>query len=251
MFNQYPSVVPLITPFTSEGEVDYKSLTQLIEWQIECGSSGIVCFGTTGESATLTNNEKLAILKHTLAVVQKRIPVIANCGTNSTKVSVDLTRECMKCGADGGLVVVPYYNKPSESGCVKHFSLISKVGLPLILYHIPSRTQLTLSFECIEKILNLPSFIGIKECSGNLSLFSQLAKHFPSKYLFSGSDLTLLDEIKSGANGSNWGYCKHHTKFMGQNLLTYICKARGCANFILKNKTSNDCYLFRNKSLWD
>ena len=202
MFKPFSSIVPIITPFTLTQDVDFDALSKMIEWQIEQGSKGIVCFGTTGEAATLNFEEKLAILKCTLNVVRKRVPVIANCGTNCTRSSIELTKACMQCGADGGLTIVPYYNKPSELGCIEHFSKLSEVGLPLILYHIPSRTQVTLSLNGIEKILNLPNFIGIKECSGNLSLITQLAKLFPNKHLLSGSDFTLLEEIKAGANGS-------------------------------------------------
>ncbi|MDN3505591.1 MAG: 4-hydroxy-tetrahydrodipicolinate synthase [Rhabdochlamydiaceae bacterium] len=202
MFPPYSSIVPIITPFQTDLSIDYVSLSKMIEWQIDQGSDGIVCFGTTGESPTLTFDEKLDLLKFILEITRGKIPVIANCGTNSTQESLNLTIACKELGADCGLTVVPYYNRPSERGCIEHFTKLSQVGLPLILYHIPSRTQVTLSFNVIEKILNLPNFIGIKECSGDLHLFAKLAKHFPSKNLFSGSDLTLLDEIKSGANGS-------------------------------------------------
>lgn len=195
-------LVPVVTPFTDSGEIDYFTYEYLIDLLIRQGVGGIVCFGTTGEVSTLSFEEKQQLLSRAIRISEKRVPIIANTGTNSTQTSVEFTLFAQSVGADAVLVITPYYNCPSQEGCKAHFFAISKCKIPWILYHIPKRTGVTLNFETIAEILSFPQAIGIKECSQNLDLFTQIKERFPEKWLFSGSDLMIIEEFKRGADGS-------------------------------------------------
>lgn len=204
------SIVALITPFQEDGSLDRKAYCELIEWHIQEGTDGFVCFGTTGEVPTLTKEEKLDLLRLCIDVTSKKVPVIANTGTNDTRTSKEFTQIAKEYGADGCLAVVPYYNRPTQEGCIQHFQQIAEVGMDCVLYHHPKRTGVTLTLETIEKISQIPHVVAIKEASGDLELCSQIS-NLP---ILSGDDDCTFQLLKRGAVGSisvvaNVLPCKH------------------------------------------
>ena len=141
------SIVALVTPLTASGRVDIRCLQQLVQWHIHEGTEGLVCSGTTGESTTLSESDRKKVLQACLEAADKRIPIIAGTGTCDTKQSVHFTEVAQKLGADACLVITPYYNKPTQRGCILHFQEISRVGLPFIAYNNPGRTVVQLQPE--------------------------------------------------------------------------------------------------------
>ena len=164
-------ITPLITPFRGSGiepAVDYDSLDRLIEWQLASGVHGFCPCGTTGESATLSHEEKLEVIRFTVERVRGRVPVIAGTGSNCTKTTVEFSKEAARLGVDAALVVSPYYNKPTQEGLYQHYKAVAETaGLPIILYNIPGRTAVDLSVETFRRLVKLPQIIGIKESSGS------------------------------------------------------------------------------------
>src|SRR3970040_1192457 len=162
------SIVAIVTPFKN-GKVDIKSLQNLIEFQIKNGTHGIVPCGTTGESPTLSHEEHEYVIEVTVKTVKKRIPVIAGTGSNSTDEAIRLTKFAEKVGVDAVLLVVPYYNKPTQEGLYLHFKAIAEsTHLPCIVYNVPSRTVTALTADTIIKLSKIENIVGIKEASGNL-----------------------------------------------------------------------------------
>lgn len=194
------SIVALVTPFTKEGEVDVKALQELIEWHIEEGSDGIVLCGTTGEGPTLSDQEQALIFKTAYDVGHGRIPLIGATGTYDTRKSVQRTQKAQEIGLDGALVIVPYYNRPTPEGCYLHYQHIAQVGLPLIVYHHPGRTGVTLSAFDMAKILAIKGVIGLKESSGSTHLVKELLS-LTETLIFSGDDDLTLSMMKIGAKG--------------------------------------------------
>ncbi len=194
------TIVALVTPFTKDNLVDFSALERLIERQIDHGIDGIVCLGTTGESPTLTRTENASIIECFYSTISKRVPLIVGTGTNSTASTIENTLLAKKLGADAALVITPYYNKPTKRGCFEHFKAVNEVGLPLIVYHHPPRTGVTLTFEWIEKICALKNVVGIKECSSNLKLVNQLIQ-LASLSVLTGNDDEILEVIREGADG--------------------------------------------------
>ena len=202
------SLVALVTPFTSKGDVDYVALKELVDWHIEEGTNGIVSVGTTGESATLTVKEHLKVIEHTVNFVNGRIPVIAGSGSNSTAQAIETTSESKKLGADYSLLVTPYYNKPSQQGLIKHFSKIAdSVDIPQILYNVPTRTSCDIMPATVKVLSEHENIIGIKEAVDNMDRIKELVsikeaiKLDKEFYIYSGDDPTFLDAIKLGADG--------------------------------------------------
>ena len=192
------SIVALITPFQKSGSLDLKACADLVEWHIHQGTDGFVCFGTTGETPTLSKDEKLDLLRLCIEVSAKRVPVIANTGTNDTRASSEFAQIAKEYGAAGCLAVVPYYNRPTQEGCIRHFKQIAEVGLDCIVYHHPKRTGITLTFDTLEKLSLVPNIVAIKEASGNLELLSRISK-IP---ILSGDDENTFFLMKRGAVGS-------------------------------------------------
>jgi len=158
------SLVALVTPMEINGDVDFNALENLIEWHIKNGSDGIVSVGTTGESATLSTDEHLDVIKHTVKCVNGRIPVIAGSGSNSTAQAIKTTSESYKIGADYSLLVTPYYNKPSQKGLIEHYLKIAdSCDIKQILYNVPSRTSCDLRPDTVEILSRHENIIGIKE----------------------------------------------------------------------------------------
>lgn len=193
------SYVPLITPFDKQGRLDKSALEELVEWHISQGTDGIICAATTGEGPTLSSLEKKQIAELCIRVSNGRIPILVSTGTNDTRASVRNTRVAQKLGAAGCLVVTPYYNKPSQKGCIAHMEEIAKVGLPMILYHNPPRAVVRLTAETIIHLSKNKTICAIKESSHDLDHISQIVNHIP---VLSGDDDLCYEMIKLGAVGS-------------------------------------------------
>ena len=200
------SLVALVTPMLPDGEVDYACLENLIDWHIDEGTDGIVSVGTTGESATLNVKEHLDVIAFTVNHANKRIPVIAGSGANSTREAIDLTKESKKLGADYALIVTPYYNKPNQKGLIAHFSAIADaVDIKQILYNVPSRTACDLLPSSVSVLSNHKNIIGIKEAVDDESRIKELVQislNADSDFsIFSGDDPTFLKSLLLGTHG--------------------------------------------------
>ena len=197
------SSVALITPMFDDGEVDYASLENLIDFHIDSGTSSIVSVGTTGESATVGVHEHLHVIEHTIEYAAKRIPVIAGTGANSTSEAIELTQEAKNLGADACLLVTPYYNKPTQEGLYQHFKLIAEtVDIDQLLYNVPGRTAVDMSVDTTVRLAEIENIIGIKDATGDLSVIKQLVERCPENFLLlTGDDATALDFILCGGHG--------------------------------------------------
>lgn len=196
------SGVALVTPF-KEGEVNYEKLASLIEWQINQSTDAIIICGTTGEAATMTEEEKKNVIKFTVDCVNKRIPVIAGSGSNNTAQAIEISQYCERVGVDGLLVVTPYYNKGNESGLVKHYEgIASAVNIPIILYNVPSRTGMNLSPQLVQKLSWIENIIGIKEASGDISQVAEIIRLCGDEfYVYSGNDDQVVPLLSLGGKG--------------------------------------------------
>lgn len=197
------SMVAIITPFKADGSFDEQSYRQLIEFQIENGTDVIVPCGTTGESATLNYEEHDQVIKACIDQVDKRIPVIAGTGSNSTAEAIEISKHAMKLGADGLLLVSPYYNKPSQEGLFQHFrSLAEAVALPQVLYNVPGRTGMNLAAATTIRLAEFSNIVAIKEASGNLTQASEIIAQAGDKInVVSGDDFLTLPLMACGAKG--------------------------------------------------
>ncbi len=199
------SIVALVTPFKENGEINQESLENLINWHIDNKTDAILICGTTGESATLSHDEHKKLIDLTVKAVNKRIPVIAGCGSNSTKEALDLTAYAKSAGADYALVITPYYNKPTQEGLYQHFKTIADtVGIEIILYNVPSRTGSNILPETVLRLYNdCNNIVGIKEASGNLDqIIKIIAQADEDLMLFSGSDELTLPILSVGGRGA-------------------------------------------------
>ena len=197
------SIVALITPFTSTGEVDYADLKKLVEYHIASGTDAIVSVGTTGESATLTVEEHVKVVEKTVEFAAGRIPVIAGTGANATHEAVEFSRLLDKTGIAAYLSVTPYYNKPTQEGLFLHYQAIAQgTDIPIILYNVPGRTGVDMKPETVARLSEINNIIGLKDATGDLSRVSLHREMCDKDFLlFSGDDATGLDSIKLGGNG--------------------------------------------------
>lgn len=198
------SLVALVTPLDQSGQVDYASLKNLIDWHISQGTNGIVSVGTTGESATLNINEHINVIDFTVRHVNKRLPVIAGTGANSTEEAIELSSESKLKGADYVLLVTPYYNKPNQKGLIAHYeSIANKVDIKQLLYNVPSRTACDLHPESVNILSKHPNIIGIKEAVDDKSRILELIKLSKNNnfLIFSGDDPTFMSSMKLGFDG--------------------------------------------------
>lgn len=192
----------LITPLTEKG-VDYDNYARLIDWQIEEGINALIAVGTTGESATLSQEERKAVIRFAVKHVNGRVPVIAGVGTNNTEHVLDFAESACGDGADGLLVVTPYYNKATQNGLYAHFSLIAdKAEKPLIMYNVPSRTGCNLQPATVERLADHENIVGLKEASGNMSQVVDIIARCGDKLdIYSGEDALTVAMMAMGAKG--------------------------------------------------
>jgi len=196
-------ITAMVTPFDGQEEIDYAATSNLIEHLIANGSDGLVVAGTTGESPTLTHEEKIELFQFTVKVVAGRVPVIAGTGTNSTKESIKLTKQAVDVGVDGIMLVAPYYNKPCQEGMYQHFKVIAEsTSLPIMLYNIPGRSSVNITPETIIRLAGIPNIIAVKEASGDLDAMSAIIENTPANFsLYSGDDGLTMPVLSIGGAG--------------------------------------------------
>lgn len=197
------SIVALVTPMKDDGQIDYPGLCRLIDWHIECGSSGLVIMGTTGESATVTEQEHFKIVETAIAHSDKRIPIIAGCSSPATQKAVALAKSLNALKPDAFLCVTPYYVKALQDGLYRHFSDVAEAcQSPVLLYNVPSRTACDLNNETVIKLANNSNIVGIKDAVGDISRSKELIDSLGNKFcLLSGDDPTAYEFMKSGGAG--------------------------------------------------
>ncbi len=196
--------VAIVTPMTETGEVNYKKLGELLDYQIENGTDSIIICGTTGEASTLTHEEHLETIRYAIDKVAKRIPVIAGTGSNCTDTAVYLSQEAEKYGADGLLLVSPYYNKATQKGLIAHFTKIANsVKIPVILYNIQGRTGVNITPETIAYLAhNVENIVAVKEASGNISQVAKIAQLAGDELdIYSGNDDQIVPLLSLGGKG--------------------------------------------------
>lgn len=198
------SGVAVVTPMTSGGEVDYEQFAKLLEFQIANRTDAIIVCGTTGESSTLTHEEHIEVIRYCVKVVAGRIPVVAGTGSNCTETAVYLSQEAEKAGADGLLLVSPYYNKATQNGLYAHFKTVAdSVKLPILLYNVPSRTGCNILPETVVRLCSdVENIVGVKEASGNIGQIAHLAAIAKSKVdIYSGNDDQIVPIMSLGGVG--------------------------------------------------
>ncbi len=198
------SIVAIVTPMRADGSLDFPALHRLIDWHVSEGTDSIVVVGTTGESPTVSVDEHCALIKAAVEHANKRIPVIAGTGGNSTSETIELTQYAKEVGADASLLVVPYYNRPAQEGMYRHFRTIAeKVDLPIILYNVPGRTVADMSNETILRLAQIPGIVGVKDATGNVARGIDLIRLAPSTFaVYSGDDATAMALMFCGAKGN-------------------------------------------------
>ncbi|HTN71576.1 MAG TPA: 4-hydroxy-tetrahydrodipicolinate synthase [Methylomirabilota bacterium] len=196
------SMVALVTPFKA-GQVDWKSLEALVEFHVANGTHGIVPCGTTGESATLSHQEHDDVIKAVIKTVAKRVPVIAGTGSNSTDEAVRLTREAEKSGADGALMISPYYNRPTQEGIFQHYKKVaSEVGIPIIVYNIPGRTGSKIEPETLARMSEIKNIVGVKEATGSVDQAIDVIRLCGENFaVYSGEDTLTFSLMSLGGKG--------------------------------------------------
>lgn len=193
----------MITPFDHEGNIDFPQTTKLVNHLIENGTDSLVVAGTTGESPTLSSEEKLALFRHVVEVVDGRIPVIAGTGSNNTYASIELTKEAEKTGVDAVMLVAPYYNKPNQEGLYQHFKAIAEsTALPVMLYNVPGRAVTKIAAETVIRLSKLSNVVAVKEASGDLDAMTEIIANTDDDFaLYSGDDALTLPVLAIGGNG--------------------------------------------------
>ncbi|CDQ40062.1 4-hydroxy-tetrahydrodipicolinate synthase [Virgibacillus salexigens] len=193
----------MVTPFDANGNIDYDQTTVLIEYLLSNGTDGLVIAGTTGESPTLTADEKINLYNHVVKTVNKRVPVIAGTGGNNTKASIELSKEAQQCGVDAVMLVTPYYNKPNQLGLYQHFRTIAEqTELPIMLYNIPGRSIINLTAETTIALSKLSNIVSIKESSGDLDQVSEIIEGTEHDFsVYSGDDSMTLPMLSIGGSG--------------------------------------------------
>ena len=197
------SGVAIVTPFNSNGSVNFESLEKLLEFQIKNSTDAIIICGSTGEAATLTEDERFEVIKFTVDTVKQRIPVIAGTGSNSTSQSIKLSLDAQKAGADGLLIVTPYYNKPTQQGLIAHYEEIAKaVDIDIILYNVPSRTGVNMLPETVRTLSMIDNITGIKEASSDITQIAKIVAICPESFnVYSGNDSEILPTLAIGGRG--------------------------------------------------
>lgn len=196
------SIVALVTPFHEDGSLDETSLRSLVNWHIQEGTDAIVPCGTTGESATLTHEEHHRVINIVVDEVNGRIPVIAGAGSNSTQEAISFTHHAQEIGADAVLSISPYYNKPTQRGIIEHYRAINEIGIPVIIYNVPSRTGSNITAETTLEIAEMENMVGIKEASGDLNQVTEIIRNRPRDFaVLSGDDGLAYSILALGGDG--------------------------------------------------
>ena len=194
----------MVTPFNADGSVNYEKAADLAEWLINNGSDGLVVAGSTGEAATMSAEEKLELFRVVVNRINKRVPVIAGTGSNNTADSVKMTKMAEAMGVDGALIVVPYYNKPTQEGFYQHFAAVAQsTGLPIIVYNVPGRTASNISPAIVARLAaDFENIVAIKEAAGNVAQVAELYSVLPEEFtIYSGDDGLILPFMSVGATG--------------------------------------------------
>ncbi|MCQ8240250.1 4-hydroxy-tetrahydrodipicolinate synthase [Rhizosaccharibacter radicis] len=197
------SIVALITPMAPDGTLDEAGFENLIDWQIDSGTAGLVPCGTTGESPTLTHAEHYRMIEVAVAAARKRVPVIAGTGSNSTAEAIETTRHARASGADAALVVTPYYNKPTQDGLYRHYMAIADaVDLPIVIYNIPGRSVIDMSVDTMARLAKHPNIVGVKDSTANLVRPLQIRRRAGTEFnQLSGEDGTAIAFLATGGHG--------------------------------------------------
>jgi 4-hydroxy-tetrahydrodipicolinate synthase len=193
----------MVTPFDNKGNIDFQKTTQLVEYLIENGSDSLVIAGTTGESPTLSTEEKLALFKHVVKVADGRVPIIAGTGSNNTYASIELTKKAEETGVDAIMIVAPYYNKPNQRGIYEHFRTIAEsTSLPVMIYNVPGRTVVSIDPSTVIELSRIPNIVAVKEASGNLDAMTEIISKTDDHFaLYSGDDGITLPVLSIGGAG--------------------------------------------------
>ncbi|MGD6803076.1 4-hydroxy-tetrahydrodipicolinate synthase [Rossellomorea vietnamensis] len=193
----------MVTPFDNKGNIDFPKTTLLVNYLIENGSDSLVVGGTTGESPTLSQEEKLALFRHVVKAVNGRVPVVAGTGSNNTYASVEFTKKAVETGIDAIMVVVPYYNKPSQEGMYQHFKTIAEATeLPVMLYNVPGRAVAKIAPETVIRLSEISNITAVKEASGDLDAMTEIIANTPDDFLlYSGDDGLTLPILSIGGTG--------------------------------------------------
>ena len=197
------SYVALVTPFQADGSVDFGKLRELVNWHLAQGTDGIVALGTTGESSTMSNEEDDEVVRCIIETVNGKIPVIVGAGSNCTKTQLEKSRKYHDLGADGLLLITPYYNKANDEGMYRHFATVADaIDTPVILYNVPGRTGCAISPACCARLAKHPNIAGIKEASGNISYTAKIARLLGDDFcMFSGNDDMIVPVMSLGGCG--------------------------------------------------
>jgi 4-hydroxy-tetrahydrodipicolinate synthase len=216
------SIVALVTPMQDDGRVDYAALRRLIDWHIAEGTDCIGVVGTTGESPTVSTEENCEIIRVAVQHADKRVPVMAGTGSNSTAEAIELAKFAREVGADCHLSVVPYYNRPSQDGIYRHFKAIAEaVDLPLVLYNVPGRTVADMQPETTLRLAVVPGVVGVKEATGDIERACHLIKHAPKGFaIYSGDDASAAALMLLGGQGN-----VSVTANVAPRLMAGLCKA--------------------------
>jgi len=198
------SIPAIVTPMHEDGSLDLPAFRKLIDWHVEEGTNGLVVVGTSGESATLSVDEHILMVKTAVEHTAKRFPFIAGAGGNSTSEAVELAKAAKEVGADATLQVVPYYNKPTQEGMYQHFRRIAEsVDLPVILYNVPGRTVADMNHDTVLRLADVPGIVGVKEATGNIDRAANLIKYAPAHFaIYSGDDPTAIALMLLGGHGN-------------------------------------------------
>ncbi|WP_101843934.1 4-hydroxy-tetrahydrodipicolinate synthase [Halobacillus sp. Marseille-P3879] len=193
----------MVTPFDNHGNLDLNKTSTLVEYLLEHGTDGLVIAGTTGESPTLTTEEKVALWEHVVKTVNGRVPVIAGTGSNDTHGSIALTKKAVATGVDAVMLVTPYYNKPSQRGLYEHFrSIAESTSVPVMLYNIPGRSAVRIDVETILELSKIPNIVSVKEATGDLDSMAEIIENTPEDFsLYSGDDNLTLPIYSIGGSG--------------------------------------------------
>lgn len=197
------SIVALVTPFHEDGTVNFEKLGELLDWQIENSTDGILILGTSGESSTMSHEEDDAVALYTIERVNHRVPVIVGAGSNCTQTAMEKSLKYQNMGADALLLISPYYNKANTQGMIRHFTTVADaVHIPIILYNVPGRTGCHIDEEAVKVLSQHPNICGIKEASGNISYATNIARYLSDDFvMYSGNDDMITSMMALGASG--------------------------------------------------